>query len=121
MAELDVRGEGPDRAGNVFAELDTKVTRAATRTGKGEPRSARTARQASIMQPDPAIAAASAASTEYQCSLDSPAETAGHSSYSPYEQQPSTTASTRPRIQALARSRLSMAKGYPSIPISITS
>jgi hypothetical protein len=40
--------------------------RAAGRSGSGEPRSASSARQASIMQPSPAITATAAPATEYQ-------------------------------------------------------
>ena len=52
---------------------------AAVRSGNGEPRSARIARQASIMQVVPPMAAANDATTPYQCSRASPAVTCGHS------------------------------------------
>ena len=41
-------------------------TRAAARSGSGEPRSASSARQDSIMQPSPAMTAMAAPATEYQ-------------------------------------------------------
>jgi hypothetical protein len=59
--------------GTYFPSCPTKLTLAALPSGSGEPRSARTARQASIMHQAPTIAAASESVTEYQCSRASAA------------------------------------------------
>src|SRR5215469_7864003 len=83
----------------------TKLILAAEATGSGEPRSARIARQPSIMHVVPTTAAASERTTEYQCSRPSSATSCGHSEYSPYPQKASTTASRPSRSHGLLTMR----------------
>src|SRR5215472_2510885 len=97
-----------------------KVTRAATGTGSSEPRSASKRRQASIMQPAPAIAAMTAPAIEYQWSGLSAGCTCGHSTARPYEQTPRII-TRRPVLSHLfPATRLSTHKAYPDTMLRAT-
>src|SRR5580698_6151762 len=107
--------------GTYFPSCPTKLTRAAVASGSGEPRSARTARQASIMHHAPAIAAASESDTEYQGSRTSAAEACGHAEYRPYPQHARKVASRPIRVHRFVATRLSIGSAYRTRTCSIYS
>ena len=98
--------------GTYLPSWETNVTRIATASGSGEPRSASNVRHESIVQPAPAAAAAADAGIEYQRSRCSIGSTTGHSRARPKQQRARIAQRMPSRIDRLARTRSSTRKEY---------